>query len=96
MWVVVARSNLLKQMQTNNYCRNCGAYIPTGETKCVACGYDESPIINYEDWFQRVIGKRVKDAYISNVTFYGVFAPGEVVKFNVEIIGTVKNMEEKE
>lgn len=23
-----------------NYCPNCGAYIPDGATKCVACGYD--------------------------------------------------------
>lgn len=25
-----------------NYCPNCGAYIPDGATKCVACGYDPS------------------------------------------------------
>lgn len=24
------------------YCSNCGAYIPDGETKCLACGYDET------------------------------------------------------
>jgi uncharacterized membrane protein/ribosomal protein L40E len=23
-----------------DYCPKCGAYIPDGETKCVACGYD--------------------------------------------------------
>lgn len=22
------------------YCNNCGAYIPDGQTKCLACGYD--------------------------------------------------------
>ena len=25
------------------YCKNCGAYIPDGQTKCLACGFDESP-----------------------------------------------------
>ena len=24
------------------YCEQCGAYIPDGQTKCLACGYDES------------------------------------------------------
>lgn len=24
------------------YCKNCGAYIPDGNTKCLACGYDEA------------------------------------------------------
>ncbi len=24
------------------YCDKCGAYIPDGQTKCLACGYDES------------------------------------------------------
>lgn len=24
------------------YCDNCGAYIPDGQTKCLACGYDEN------------------------------------------------------
>lgn len=23
------------------YCKKCGAYIPDGQTKCLACGYDE-------------------------------------------------------
>ena len=25
------------------YCKNCGAYIPDGQTKCLACGISESP-----------------------------------------------------
>lgn len=25
------------------YCKNCGAYIPDGQSKCLACGYDENP-----------------------------------------------------
>ena len=24
------------------YCSKCGAYIPDGMTRCLACGYDES------------------------------------------------------
>ena len=24
------------------YCRNCGAYIPIGEQRCLACGYIDS------------------------------------------------------
>ena len=24
------------------YCKSCGAYIPDGQTKCLACGYDEA------------------------------------------------------
>lgn len=24
------------------YCNKCGAYIPDGQTKCLACGYDET------------------------------------------------------
>ena len=24
------------------YCSNCGAYIPDGQTKCLACGFDEA------------------------------------------------------
>ena len=24
------------------YCKQCGAYIPDGQTKCLACGYDEA------------------------------------------------------
>ena len=24
------------------YCTSCGAYIPDGQTKCLACGYDEA------------------------------------------------------
>lgn len=24
------------------YCNECGAYIPDGQTKCLACGYDEA------------------------------------------------------
>lgn len=24
------------------YCNNCGAYIPDGQTKCLACGFDEA------------------------------------------------------
>lgn len=24
------------------YCKSCGAYIPDGQTACLACGYDES------------------------------------------------------
>lgn len=24
------------------YCKNCGAYIPDGQTKCLACGVDEA------------------------------------------------------
>lgn len=24
------------------YCKKCGAYIPDGQTKCLACGYDEA------------------------------------------------------
>lgn len=24
------------------YCKKCGAYIPDGQTQCLACGYDES------------------------------------------------------
>lgn len=24
------------------YCNNCGAYIPDGQSKCLACGFDES------------------------------------------------------
>lgn len=24
------------------YCMSCGAYIPDGQTKCLACGYDEA------------------------------------------------------
>lgn len=24
------------------YCNQCGAYIPDGQTKCLACGYDEA------------------------------------------------------
>ena len=24
------------------YCKSCGAYIPDGQTKCLACGFDES------------------------------------------------------
>ena len=24
------------------YCANCGAYIPDGQTGCLACGYDEA------------------------------------------------------
>ena len=24
------------------YCNKCGAYIPDGQTKCLACGYDEA------------------------------------------------------
>ena len=24
------------------YCNNCGAYIPDGQTKCLACGFDET------------------------------------------------------
>lgn len=24
-----------------SYCKSCGAYIPDGQTKCLACGYDE-------------------------------------------------------
>ena len=23
------------------YCKSCGAYIPDGQSKCLACGYDE-------------------------------------------------------
>lgn len=25
-----------------SYCRQCGAYIPDGETRCFACGFDEN------------------------------------------------------
>jgi len=24
------------------YCRECGAYVPDGQTKCLACGFDEA------------------------------------------------------
>ena len=24
------------------YCKNCGAYIPDGHTKCLACGLDQT------------------------------------------------------
>lgn len=24
------------------YCKNCGAYIPDGQSKCLACGYDDA------------------------------------------------------
>ena len=24
------------------YCKSCGAYIPDGQTVCLACGYDEA------------------------------------------------------
>ena len=24
------------------YCKSCGAYIPDGQTACLACGYDET------------------------------------------------------
>ena len=24
------------------YCKSCGAYIPDGQTVCLACGYDEN------------------------------------------------------
>lgn len=26
------------------YCNECGAYIPDGHTKCLACGYDETEV----------------------------------------------------
>ena len=26
------------------YCDKCGAYIPDGQTKCLACGYDEAEV----------------------------------------------------
>ena len=25
-----------------SYCKSCGAYIPDGQTKCLACGYDDA------------------------------------------------------
>ena len=24
------------------YCKSCGAYIPDGQSACLACGYDEN------------------------------------------------------
>ncbi len=29
------------------YCKKCGAYIPDGQTKCLACGYDEAEEIKF-------------------------------------------------
>ena len=26
------------------YCKSCGAYIPDGQTVCLACGYDENAV----------------------------------------------------
>lgn len=28
-----------------SYCKNCGAYIPEGEQKCLACGYIDSTAV---------------------------------------------------
>ena len=25
-----------------SYCTKCGAYIPDGQTRCLACGFDEA------------------------------------------------------
>lgn len=33
------------------YCKHCGAYIPDGQTKCLACGYDELEERNSEYHF---------------------------------------------
>ena len=78
-------------MQQNSYCRKCGAYIPAGETTCVACGHEEKPRVNDGDLFQQIIGYNIKNPYVSNVTRYGVFMPGETVKFVIEITGKVKD-----
>ena len=34
------------------YCRSCGAYIPDGHTKCLACGLDqEQEEKDFRDFF---------------------------------------------
>ena len=30
------------------YCKNCGAYVPDGHTKCLACGLDQNEENNKE------------------------------------------------
>ena len=30
------------------YCKNCGAYVPDGHTKCLACGRDQNEENNKE------------------------------------------------
>ena len=30
------------RMEAMAYCKSCGAYIPDGQTACLACGYDEN------------------------------------------------------
>ena len=31
------------------YCEKCGAYIPDGQTKCLACGYDKTEEVKFDE-----------------------------------------------
>ena len=81
-------------MTKNEYCPKCGAYIPSGESKCVACGF--AGIVKQNDPYVDALNLRdlflrdVSNAYITNIQRWGVFAPGQNVKVTVTIIGTIK------
>lgn len=49
-----------------SYCRNCGAYIPDGQTKCLACGLDESASENNNSAHsaQTQTGGRIDHSYL--------------------------------
>ena len=48
-----------------SYCRNCGAYIPDGQTKCLACGLDESAESNQAaQSAQAQTGGRIDHSYL--------------------------------
>jgi hypothetical protein len=88
-------------MTQNEYCPKCGAYIPKGESKCFACGF--AGIVKQNDPYvdalnlRYLFGQGVHNAYITNITRYGIFAPGNPAKVTVTIIGTLNNdMEEQE
>ena len=48
------------------YCRNCGAYIPDGQTKCLACGLDETDMNNNPtaQSAQYQTGERIDHSYL--------------------------------
>lgn len=45
------------------YCKQCGAYIPDGQTKCLACGYDDAAYSHSSQYAYAYDEKSAKDDY---------------------------------
>lgn len=84
-------------MNEPTYCKSCGAYIPTGQKKCLACGFPTEipPLVDseFESMRSHAGGKRLCDASkwqekadidldaLMDMTFFTVKIGGVVSKY---------------